>query len=357
MKIMLYAYLDNNIGDDLMIRLLIQRFPEHEFYLYTDKSLVKYALGDLENLIFRPRDAWKQDMDFLDAHVSIGGSIFQALTKRQKVWRLKRLSKLSRLKRSGLTIATLGSNFGPLSGWLGLKLIEWEVRKNDLVTVRDKEAFQMLEDFKKVRNYHLADDIVYELDNKGLEAFAKTYGLGISAYRSMQPGEKNLEHYRALARIADGYVKKTGKKVALLAFDCERENDLSAAHHIHHLAEEKAAMDIVPYLGDPRPFLTKFRACEKMIAIRFHSAILADLYQIPFLPVIYSNKMQNFLDDRAFEGRALKLNELDDKLETESMADLIVDGDQLFSSFMGGRGNASLHFNELEKLLASSSRA
>lgn len=357
MKIMLYAYLDNNIGDDLMIRLLIQRFPEHEFYLYTDKSLVKYALGDLTNLVFRPADAWKQDMDFLDAHVSIGGSIFQALTKRQKLWRLKRLSKLSRLKGKGLTIATLGSNFGPLSGRLGLKLIEWEVRKNDLVTVRDKEALEMLEGFKRVRNFHLADDIVYELESEDPEEVAKRYGLGITAYRSIQPGEKNLEHYLALARIGDSFIKKTGKRVALLAFDCERENDLSAAHHIYRLAEEKAFMEIVPYLGDTKSFLAKFRACEKMIAIRFHGAILADMYQIPFLPVIYSNKMQNFLDDRAFEGKALKLSELDDKLETGSLADHMVDGKQLFTSFMAGQGNASLHFNELEKLLASSSKA
>ena len=56
-----------------------------------------------------------------------------------------------------------------------------------------------------------------------------------------------------------------------------------------------------------------------MIAIRFHSAILSDIYKIPFLPIVYSNKMQNLLDDMNFKGRSIDLNNLNDNLEIESI--------------------------------------
>ncbi len=29
---MIEAYLDNNLGDDLMIKLLVKKFPEHKFF-------------------------------------------------------------------------------------------------------------------------------------------------------------------------------------------------------------------------------------------------------------------------------------------------------------------------------------
>ncbi len=49
-----------------------------------------------------------------------------------------KILKLIKLKNKGIKIATLGSNLGPFSSKVGTKLTEWELRQNDLVTVRDK---------------------------------------------------------------------------------------------------------------------------------------------------------------------------------------------------------------------------
>lgn len=350
MKIVVYAYLDNNLGDDLMIKILAQRFPQHQFYIYSNSSIIKHTFRVNENIIVRKTTDRKVDLETADAYLTIGGSLFQLVSAKQKYWRIKRLRQLRKIKRKNIKIATLGSNFGPYSGKFGIRLTEWELRQNDLVTVRDKEAEGFLRQFKKIENYHLADDIVYNLPMIYKSKRIDQSGLGISAYRSIREPEYNFDSYKILAAIADEYIRRTGKNVKLFAFDSENENDLSAAMHIFNFAEEKENFEIIPYLGDETYFLEQFEACERMIAIRFHSAILADIFKIPFLPVIYSNKMSNFLIDRAYVGPAFALKELSLMRDLDSLVDTIIKGEGLFNKFTGDEHNSDLHFVELEKI-------
>ncbi len=354
MNIMISAYLDNNIGDDLMLKLLAGRFPQHQFFLYTDKSVLANTFRDQDNIIIRRSRDLESDMGKADAYLSIGGSIFQVVNRRQKIWRLKRIRRLARFKRRKIKIATLGSNFGPYADQWGIRLTRWELRKNDLVTVRDREALALLEGSKGIKQYFMADDIVYNLPADLLRNPKERTGLGISCYRSIRPGENNYQNYQALAGLADRYVQKTGKRVFLFSFDSEGENDLAAAHHILNLSREKDMIEIIPYLGDDTYFLDRFSACERLIAIRFHSAILADICQIPFLPVAYSNKMINLMEDRGFRGLSLKLEELTPALDLDMLAQELRDGGRLFDHFIGDQHTAALHFDKLEELLEGS---
>ncbi|WP_339060920.1 polysaccharide pyruvyl transferase family protein [Tepidibacillus marianensis] len=177
------------------------------------------------------------------------------------------------------------------------------------------------------------------------------FGLGISVYRSLNPNENNYENYKALAKIADNYITKTNKTVKLFAFDSEHENDIVAAHHIFNLAKMKENIEIIPYIGDEESFLTNFKECERMIAIRFHSAILSDIYKIPFLPIAYSNKMQNLMNDRNFTGELIKLEELTPEILIDEIVDKIISGEGLCKNFTTNQGSSNIHFKELEKLL------
>ena len=357
MNIIIDAYLDNNLGDDLMIKLLAGHFPRHRFYLYTNSSVVKNSFSDFKNLIIKKSEEKQKDLDSADVYCTVGGSRFQLVSAKQKYWRLRRLSRLRKIRRNQTKIVTLGSNFGPYSGKLGVKLTEWEMRKNDLITVRDKEAEGFLRQFKKVNNYHLVDDIVYNLAEIYKTQQPERSGLGISAYRSIRSPEHNYPNYKCLAALADSYIKKTGKKVKLFAFDTEDENDLAAACHIYNLAEEKEKIEIIPYLGCEQSFLEQFEACERMVAIRFHSAVLADIFEIPFLPVVYSNKMKNFLNDRGYRGPSFEIRELNLDLNPAALADTLIKNESLFNTFTGDQHNAKVHFAELEKILEKSSRA
>lgn len=351
MKIMVSAYLDNNIGDDMMIKLMASFFKEHKFYLYSNRTTIRNTYSGIENIIVKDLSEKNKDINETDIFLSIGGSIFNNLnTIRGKISRIRKILFILKARIKGNKVATIGCNLGPYKDNIGLLLTKLELMNSDLVTVRDKSSMEILKKLKINKNSYLADDIVYNYELEKNNSIKK-YGLGISAYRSLKSNEINYINYSTLANIADDYIEKTGKKVLLFAFDSEMENDLSSAHHILNLSRRKDKIEIIPYLGDEHSFINEMSACERIIAIRFHSAILADKLNIPFLPIVYSNKMESFLNDRGYEHKIIKIDELNDSLDIDDTVNKIIDGETLFNKFLSNNGNSIIHFEELAKLL------
>ena len=189
MKIAIWAYLDNNIGDDLMIKLLVEEFKDVTFYLYEDNSVLRRTFSKFDNVVLRNKSELSKDTDDIQLFLSIGGSIFNNLnTVRGKVSRLLRIRMLRKLKRKGLKMATIGCNLGPYTDNLGIRLTIAELKLNELVTVRDYSSYKILSESHKLNNFHLGDDIVYNLKNDGNSI---RRGLGITAYRSVSKEENN----------------------------------------------------------------------------------------------------------------------------------------------------------------------
>ncbi|ENW94383.1 polysaccharide pyruvyl transferase family protein [Acinetobacter dispersus] len=347
MKIMLFAYLDNNIGDDLMLKLLSERFPAHEFYYYTSNTVVLNTLSQFKNFVARPPSLRQQDIDVVDAVLSIGGSIFNDLnTLRGKLARIRKILFIAKARRKGKRIATVGCNLGPYKDKLGWYLTTFELKLNDLVTVRDRSSFDLLST-GSFKNFYMADDIVYSLEVPINDE--SRYGLGISAFRSTHSGENNYKNYRALAVVIDAYIEKTNKLVKIFAFDSEHENDTSAALHILNLAKHKKNIEIVPYLGDIELFVNKFNQCEHHIAIRFHSAILSALMKIPFYPISYSNKMEALIEENYPEFKILNISELDiEQIDTSVLLEKLLDSSKLCHT--NNMTNSKIHFEKLEIL-------
>lgn len=349
MKVMLFAYLDNNIGDDLMLKLISERFPDFKFYFYTSNTVVKNTLNQFKNFISRDPADRNNDLVFVDGILSIGGSIFNDLNNiRGKLSRIKKILFLNKAKKQGKKIITLGCNLGPYSDQLGVFLTLFELRMNSLVTVRDKASYDLINSNRKLNNLHLADDIVYNLNFTSCLDIKS--GLGISAFRSTHKGENNYQNYQALAKIADEYIKKNNKIVRIFAFDSEAENDLSAAHHIFELIDNKNMVKIIPYIGNFDNFLSEFGGCECHIAIRFHSAILSDIFKIPFYPVAYSNKMKEFICDKFPDFDLINISSLQlDKFDFFSVVENLSNLTSLCSSTRCDN-NSKIHFDELEIL-------
>lgn len=351
MKIAIWAYLDNNIGDDLMIKLIANRFKNHDFYLYTNKSTIRNSYKEYINITIRDTSSLKTDMQEIPVFLSIGGSIFNNMnSKIGIISRVVRLLHLVSLRCKGVKIITLGCNLGPYNNWVGPLLTKLELRLNHLTTVRDKSSYSMVCDFRTIKNCYVANDIVYNLIPE--KPVKKNTGLGISAYRSLRDRDNNYDNYYALAKVVDSYIDTTKKNVRIFAFDTENENDISAAFHIYNLCNNKSEIEIIPYLGDERSFLNKFSECERMIAIRFHSAILSDIYKIPFLPIVYSNKMKSWLFDNEYKGDYFDLDSFTiEKISIEKIVEAIVSSEGLFYKKDNSNANVDLHFDEFEKII------
>ncbi len=352
MIIGVWAYLDNNIGDDLMIKLVVNRFSEHSFRIYSDLSVVRETFSGLENVDIMPKSRLKSDIAELDFFFSIGGSIFNNLNHPIGQFnRVRRILLLKKIKSKGIKIATIGCNLGPYRNNFGKWLTKQELKLNDLVTLRDEKSFEMVKDFGCIQNFHFYDDIVFNLPTLVSSTENKTQSsLGITVYRNLSPEENNMEVYKTLARICDEFISRNPSTVRLFAFDSENENDLAAAHHIFALSKEKQYIKIVPYLGDHGHVIEELSLCDKLIAIRFHGCVLSIVLKIPFTPIIYSNKTENFLDDMGYTGRKIWLDELNaDDLNVADFVDDLISGRNLF--LPEKTSNAEGHFTQIQQLL------
>ncbi|MBV1710235.1 MAG: polysaccharide pyruvyl transferase family protein [Erysipelothrix sp.] len=355
MKIGVWAYLDNNIGDDLMIKLVANYFPEHRFLIYSDSTVVRETFSSLANVKIEPKKQLKFDLNNIDFFVSVGGSIFNNLNHRiGQINRFRRIMFLRKIVRKGIKIATIGCNLGPYTDNIGKWLTKEELKLSSLVTVRDKESFNLIKSFGCVNNYHYFNDLVFSLpllfQNPN---HTDSRGLGITVYRDMKSSEKNMIVYKTLAKIADEYVERSNLPVRLFAFDTENENDLASAHHVYNFVKFKENVRIIPYLGDYDSFLKQLALCDRIIAIRFHGSVLSTVLKIPFLPIIYSNKTENFLDDCGYSGKRVWLSDIDyHTLDIQDFVEGILSGSDLFMPEI--TPNSVGHFEQLQKLISGS---
>ncbi|TXK77948.1 polysaccharide pyruvyl transferase family protein [Paenibacillus sp. N3.4] len=356
MKILISAYLDNNIGDDLMIKLLATRFPECSFYIDTNNSAVINTFSQNGNIFCHKFNKSKRYLRQFQVHLSIGGSLFNNINSLMGiVHRILRIILLYRLKKNNIKLATIGCNLGPYKNRIGPLLTKIELQLNNLITVRDLDSYNLIENFKSIKNFYLASDIVFNYsDKKDAVENNKPTCLGISTYRSIQNKETNYSSYVFLSAIADGFIEKTGSEVYLFAFDSENENDLSSAHHIKYISKYPEKISIIPYLGNHESIIKSMKQCDRFVSVRFHSAILCQILNIPFLPIVYSNKMQNYLNDEYYNGLLLQFKDMSiDKNNVAEIVNSIIENKNIFNDFSKSKSDAKVHFDEFNKLVSS----
>lgn len=319
MKILIDAYLDLNIGDDLMVQLLAEELKEHELYLDCKNDVLFKPFEELSNvkktrLSHRRVTRFKQMSNF-DAIVKVGGSIYNVNSNRLTLKWLLNLPGYLYLRNKGVKIIVIGCNTGPFINWMGRLVTAWELKLMDLVTVRDVKSYNFLQE-NNVKRRFLFPDIVFSypvpMQKKNQEKI-----LGISVYRSLGNAEKNNIHYKTLAEVADKYILSNSGEVYLIAFDAETENDLAAAYHVKSYMKYSEKAKIIGYSGNVKELTSALEVCEKIIAVRFHSAILALIHKVPFIPIIYSNKLENLLVDIENKEEKFYLDDLNSNSATE----------------------------------------
>lgn len=319
MKILIDAYLDLNIGDDLMVQLLAEELKEHEVYLDCKNDVLFKPFEGLSNVkktrLSHKRIIRFKQMSNFDAIIKVGGSIYNVNSNRLTLKWFLNLPGYLYLKIKRVKMVVIGCNTGPFINWMGKLVTAWELKLMDLVTVRDVKSYNFLQE-NKIKRRFLFPDIVFSYPVP-LKKHIQEKILGISVYRSIGNTGKNNIHYKTLAEVADKYILDNSGEVYLIAFDAETENDLAAAYHVKSYMKNPEKAKIVGYSGNVKELTSALEICEKIIAVRFHSAILALIYKVPFIPIIYSNKLENLLADIENKEEKFYLDNLTSDSATE----------------------------------------
>ena len=300
MKLWIIAYCKNNLGDDLFIRQLVQRYPDVQFYMVSDFS--NQTLQSLPNLTILPNDFLdkvdkKLDTSFgkqnrilkkCDGTVFIGGSMFMENENWKQVYEYRR-----KMLDKSRHISIMGINFGPYTSREFLDHYHTFFSLCDDVCVRDMDTYQL---FSDISHIHYAPDLVFTLPEAPCQKAPKsicfslmdmTHDVRLQAYK-----ETYIQSMRTtiLAFLEQGWI------VRILVFSKYQKDDQCIQKVIQGTTIESQA-DIHVYDGDIEQSLDKIRTSEYMVATRFHAMILGWIYNCRVFSIPYSNKTENVCKD------------------------------------------------------------
>ena len=95
-----------------------------------------------------------------------------------------------------------------------------------------------------------------------------------------------------------------------MCFNTGLEDDVSVANQVYGIMKNKHMTEIIRYT-DINDMLKNIKRCGAILGIRFHSAMLALRMGIPVVPIAYSDKTKNALDEIGYSGKIYDVNNID----------------------------------------------
>ncbi|PHD75783.1 hypothetical protein COF64_11410 [Bacillus sp. AFS043905] len=325
-KVMVYAYTNFNLGDDLFIKILCERYPNTKFIL-SAPSEYKTLFKKVNNISCFPSDQvivrginyiarkLKISNDIIgkflanncDAAIFIGGSLFIQSDN----WK-KSIEKTKSMRIKNRPFFLLGANFGPYKDkeyYLSHKEIFKEYTD---ICFRESASYDI---FKDLSNVRMADDIIFQL-NKQEVTQKQENGKNIVISVIKPSIRKHLSNYDEIyyRKIKDivMYFTMKGYIVNLMSF-CELEGDKEAIERIVNLIPEESLNMVNKhyYKLNIEETINLIKQSSFVVATRFHSMILGWLFNKPVFPIVYSDKMTNVMKDIGFNGFYTNFHNID----------------------------------------------
>ncbi len=319
-QIGVHAYPYGNVGDDLFILSLCNRYPHVQFHLAMDTSFA-HAFVRIPNLTIYPtrtltgrmRTILQKKYVFpavvekkIDATVYIGGSLFIE----QPGWE-KSFAQMQRRHKQDLPFFIIGANFGPYHSEHFRQTHASFFSKITDICFRDHASHALFQDLTHAR--HAPDVIFHMYDHHEKKHNPSKKHLLISViYPSIRSDLADIDdrYFSAIAQVVTEAVKKNWD-VTLTAF-CPYEKDDQAIEHIAQRIPTAVQKKISLHMYDGNIDTLKhlFREATHVIATRFHAMILGWIYEKNVLPISYSPKMETVLADINYDGYIQRIKEI-----------------------------------------------
>lgn len=305
MEVFLNGYWKKNLGDDLFVKTICERYPDSNFYLEADpkdgsvfngiKNLtVLYKNNDLlYKLIRRLKFPFKSFSNYysmsnnIPIYIEIGGSIFIIDNIRQAK---KAYKKRLRIRRIASKYFIIGSNFGPYIDDRQITEYNNFFSSTDGVVFRDIHSSSLFNS----KNIKTAPDAVLSL-NTICESSNQNYIIISFVNLKSRNGfsKEMIDNYEQnIIDICNYYLLKN-KTIVLFGF-CEYENDNDFIERVSIQLSPKYKKNIIKYVhNDINKSLHYIYNSEMIIATRFHAMILGWLYGKPTIVFSYSDKIVN----------------------------------------------------------------
>lgn len=355
-KVLVSAFFGENLGDDLFLKILFDRYSNIEWHLLHARKRYHQIFNNytIKSINFiHPRFYKINEMRLrikqYDAFIKIGGSIFM----QEDNWK-KSIEKsdylVNKFNKANKKSFILGANFGPFTDEKFRDRYEKTFQKYHDICFRDKYSFDL---FNKLENIRLAPDIIFQLKSEEVYKDKKAIGISIMNFNTKKDLKQYNEKYQNKMKEVIEKYSILGYKVTLFSF-CSYEGDEEAINQIMDKVDfkYKANVEIFNYRGNIDEFLSKYKSMNTIVGIRFHSIILSQVFNQTVYPIIYSEKTLNTLKDIKLDRNYIYLKNIDE-LDVDEVIRIAfsnkIDCDKLIK-------DSEKHFKVLDLLMNGESR-
>lgn len=311
MEIFVKGYWNSNLGDDLFLKTLCERYPNEKFNIVANKDAA-ITINKIPNLNITTRNVFDKiftmacsrfipyssladfDKEYRLAKkgniiCEIGGSIFKMPQNGMGYLFTQRGNFLNLNK----PYVIIGSNFGPYFHKYQIEKYKKLFSKCYGVTFREKKSYRL---FRDSGNIKFAPDVILSMKKSkksNQPSFSNYILISVIDPFSRFNEDMSKRYFNYLISTASYYISK-GVLVILMSF-CKNEGDLSFAQKV---AQKLHSKNVRVYNHrDINASLRIIQNAKKIIATRYHAMILGWLYRIPTFAICYDIKMHNVIEN------------------------------------------------------------
>ena len=328
-KVFVMAYLRKNFGDDLFVKMLLEKYKNIDFYIKSDKDEFVDILDKYDNLhVLYGKDTdeelYNSDVNEYDAYVYIGGSIFMEGGSSYNLSE-KFYDFVKRCKENNKPFCYISCNYGPYQTQEYFELSQKDFKECTDICFRDRYSYNLFSDIETVR---YAPDFAFSYNTPKVEKQKDTVGITVINLNIRNDlKDKNDTYMNFLERNIKKYIS-LGKDVFLFSF-CKEEGDEETIEDILKLIPNENHLHVVRYEGDVDKFLNQYNLMEYMICARFHAMILSSTAMQKIYVMSYSKKIDRVVEDLDLDLPILHINELEDNYDLSLEKYKLVDKEKI----------------------------
>ena len=315
-KVFILGYLRKNLGDDLFIKMLLEKYPIIDFYIKVPNNKFAKHFDKYENLNIiigedTDEELYTQEEALYDAYVYIGGSIFM---EGGHVYNLsnKFYDFVKRCKEKNIPFCYISSNYGPYITKEYFDLSKENFKVCTDICFRDKYSYNL---FKEIASVRCAPDFAFGYPINYTEKIKGSIGISIINLKIRDKyKELSDEYYNFLIKNIKRYISN-GNVVYLYSF-CEYEGDEEIVDTLlEYFKNEPEKVIGVKYRGNIDEFIETYSKMEYMICTRFHSMVLSCIARQKIYIISYSDKIDNVINDLKLDLPILNLKNINDNIQ------------------------------------------
>ncbi len=317
-KVFLRFYDLQNLGDDLFLHIITNRYKNQftvvskspsaimnkpNIIVYSKRKLLLLARF-IEKYIYPKNLLINKLINKNDLYVYVGGSLFID-NGDWKHWESEHRFYRN-LKRP---YYILGSNFGPSKSRRYTELVRDILRRAKDVCFRDSASS---DNFKSLKNVRTSTDIAFTLDTSSFTSKTeKTAVFSIINCKNRFDDVTADKYEQEIIKLSQNLSDK-GYKIVYMSF-CKSEGDEEAIRRIQQRASAKLSrsIEVYNYNGDLKEALGLLAKAEIIVGGRFHASVLGLLFSKKILPMAYSDKTINLLNDMGYQGDIVDIRRID----------------------------------------------